>query len=89
VEGGVEHHGEGVKLLWGSGDNGAHRATLFTAAVTQSRALAATVRTRSQGAPWSGQEVVRCWWETRGGDGDTCSWLVAPDDGESLIYSGG
>jgi hypothetical protein len=35
VEGGVEHHGKGVKLLWGSGDNGAHRATLFTAAVTQ------------------------------------------------------
>jgi hypothetical protein len=44
-EGGMEHHGEGVKLLRGSGDTGTHRATLSAAAVTQSKEPAVTART--------------------------------------------
>jgi hypothetical protein len=61
-EGGMEHHGEGVKLLRGSGDTGAHHVTLSVVAVTRSRALAATAWTQSRGgrpAVGSGSHAVR------------------------------
>jgi hypothetical protein len=85
----VEQHSEGVKLLRGLGDTGAHRVMLSMVVVSRSRAPATTARTQSRGALRSGQEVMRCRWETQGGEGDACSWLAAPGNGESLGHGSG
>jgi hypothetical protein len=53
-EGNVQHHGEGVKLLWVSRDTGAHHATPSTVAVSQRKALVVTAWMWSRGTQRSG-----------------------------------